>query len=349
MTNPSLRHTQGKPVRETQGEPIQFDLITIGDSTIDTFMKIHDAEIRCDVNNQECKICLPYGSKIPVDAVVYAVAGNAANVAVGAKRLGLATAIYTNLGGDDQGKRILDAFKKEGVDTRFVKITADKKTNASVVLTFEGERTILVFHQNWFYNLPKIGTCSWVYLTSIAENFTSSNIVDEVYHFVKKSGAKLVFGPGTYQLKADIKRYPKLLEACEVMVVNSEEARKILGLHEAQVIEPRDLLTKLLALGPKHIVITDGAHGSYATDGQSYLRLGIIPTEVVEKTGAGDAYTSGLISALARGETLAEAMAWGTINASFEMRHIGTQVGILKLADLQKERRRLKRFRAVNF
>ncbi len=38
-----------------------FDLITIGDSTIDTFVKIHDANVECDINHEEGKICLHYG------------------------------------------------------------------------------------------------------------------------------------------------------------------------------------------------------------------------------------------------------------------------------------------------
>ena len=81
-----------------------FDLITIGDSTIDTFIKILDASVECNINRKDCKICLPYGGKVPVEAIEYAVAGNAANVAVGAKRLGLSVAIYTNPGDDDQGR-----------------------------------------------------------------------------------------------------------------------------------------------------------------------------------------------------------------------------------------------------
>lgn len=325
-----------------------FDLVAIGDSTIDTFIRIHDAALEFDIDRRESKLCIPYGAKIPVDAIAYGVAGNAANVAVGTARLGQRVAIYTNLGNDDQATRIRQAFEKEGIDTRFVKTSKDKGTNLSVVLTFQGERTIFVYHQDWFYHLPDIGPCSWVYLTSMAEAFTRSNICDEVYHFVEKTHAKLAFGPGTYQLKADIKRYPKLLEACEVLIVNMEEAKRILEI-DAGTIQTRDLLSKLLMLGPKHVVVTDGAHGSYATDGQNNLKLGVIPVEVIEKTGAGDAYTSGLLSALVRGESLAEAMAWGTINASFEVQHVGTQVGLLKLADLEKERKKYAKLRAVNF
>lgn len=326
-----------------------IDLVVIGDCAIDTFIRIHDAALEFDINHRESKLCIAYGAKIPVDAIAYGVAGNAANVAVGAARLGLRAAIYTNLGNDDQGRRIREAFEKEGVDTGFVKTSSDKATNLSIVLTFQGERTIFVYHQDWFYELPNISKCSWVYLTSMAETFTSSNICDEVYRFVSKTHAKLAFGPGTYQLKADIKRYPKLLEVCEILIINMEEAKKILEIDAAQMIDVRDLLSKLLMLGPKYVVVTDGVHGSYAGDGQNNLKLGVIPVEVIEKTGAGDAYTSGLLAALFGGETLAEAMAWGTINASFEIQHVGTQVGLLKLADLQKEREKHTELKAVNF
>lgn len=329
--------------------PAHLDIVTLGDSTIDTFIKIHDATVEYGVNNQTGKICIPYGAKIPVDKIAYAVAGNAANVAVGTARLGLKTGIYTNLGEDDQGKRIFEAFEKEGVDTRFVKMDHDKATNLSVVLTFQGERTIFVYHQDWSYHLPNIGSVSWIYLTSMAETFTSSNIMDEVYHFVTRTHAKLAFGPGTYQLKAGVGRYPKILEVCEVLIVNMEEAKKILDIEDGRVVDPKDILSKLLLLGPKRVIVTDGVHGSYATDGQHNLKLGIIPVEVIEKTGAGDAYTSGLLAALTRKETLAEAMVWGTINASAEMQHVGTQVGLLKLADLKKERKKYSKFKAANF
>ena len=77
-----------------------FDLITIGDSTIDTFIKIHDATVECDINKKNCKICIKYGDKIPVDSISHSAAGNALNVAVRGQKLGLKCAIYTNLGGD---------------------------------------------------------------------------------------------------------------------------------------------------------------------------------------------------------------------------------------------------------
>lgn len=326
-----------------------FDIITIGDSTIDTFIRIHDATVECDINRDACKICVPYGSKIPVDSIAYSVAGNAANVAVGAAKLGLKSAIYTNVGDDDQGKTIKSALLSAGVSGDYIHENPGKKSNLSVVLTFQGERTIFVYHQDWYYRLPDLVPCSWVYLTSMAETFTNSNIMDEVFHYVEKSGAKLVFGPGTYQLKADIKRFPKILEHCEVLIVNTEEAKRILAIDQEETVQPADLLSKLLLLGPKIAVITDGEDGSYATDGKQNLKLGIFHTQVVEKTGAGDAYSSGFIAGLNFGLPLAEAMVWGTINASGEIAEVGTQKGIMNKEELLRHRKTVPEFAAVPF
>ncbi len=325
----------------------QFDLITIGDSTIDTFIRIHDATVECDVNREDCKICVPYGAKIPVDSIAYGVAGNAANVAVGASRLGMKVAIYTNLGDDDQGKKIQEELRKQGVDSTYVQTNKGKTSNLSVVLTFQGERTIFVYHQDWFYHLPNLDNSKWVYLTSMAQTFTDSKIMDEVYHYVSKSGAKLAFGPGTFQLKANIKRFPKILDNCELLIVNMTEAKQILGVDSKEVLNPRDTLSKLHMLGPKNVVITDGEEGSYGSDGNHNYKLGVLTTRVIERTGAGDAYSAGLITALNSNESFDEAMVWGTINAGHIISASGTQKALLTREELLRYRKTIAEFVAV--
>lgn len=327
----------------------RFDLITIGDSTIDTFIKIHDATVECDINRESCKICVEYGSKIPVDAIAHEVAGNAANVAMGAAKLGLTTAIYTNLGNDDQGETIKLALERSGIPQDYIKVNAGKNSNLSVVLTFQGERTIFVYHQGWFYKLPDLAPSKWIYLTSMAETFTNSNIMDEVTRYVEKTRAKLAFAPGTFQLKADIKRFPKLLEKCALLIVNMEEAKKILGIDPAERVEPGDILAKLLLLGPKIVVVTDGQDGSYATDGEKNLKAGIFPTQIVEKTGAGDSYAAGLVAALVYGESLAEAMIWGTVNASHVIQEVGPQKGLMDHESLVRHRKSIPELLATKF
>ena len=327
----------------------KFDLITIGDSTVDTFLRIHDATVECDINHEECKICVKYGSKIPVDSIGHGVAGNAANVAVACSKLGLKTAIYTNLGNDDHGENINKQLISQKVAPDYIKVNPGKSSNLSVVMSYQGERTIFVYHQDWFYHLPDLAPSTWIYLTSMAESFTNSNIMDEVCHYIDSTRAKLAFGPGTYQLKADVKRFPKILERCSILFVNHQEAKKILGIDEKERINMRDVLSKMLLLGPKKVIITDGEEGSYATDGQVDLKAGILPYPVVEKTGAGDSYAAGALSALFFGEDLSEAMVWGSLNAAKVVGELGAQNGLLSRDDLVRLRKKESGFIVSKF
>lgn len=325
-----------------------FDLITVGDSTIDTFIKIHDATIECDINKKNCKICIKYGEKIPVDSISHSVAGNAANVAVGGQKLGLKSAIYTNLGDDENGHLIKKKFLQSNVSPEYIQIHSGKESNLSVVLTFKGERTIFVYHQPWDYSLPELSPCSFLYLTSTAESFTKSDLFNEISRYIEKNQPKLIFNPGTYQLKAGVKNYPQILEKCHLLIVNREEARKILEI-EKDDINQKDMLSKLLLSGPKNVVMTDGAEGSFATDGKGFFRAGVFPAQLVEKTGAGDAYASGVVAGLFYKLPLSEAMIWGTINASHAIQFIGTQNGLLAKDDLERHRKAVPELAAVEF
>ncbi len=316
-----------------------FDIITIGDSTIDTFIKIHDATVECDINHEECKICVRYGDKIPVEGLARGVAGNASNVAAACAKLGLKTAIYTNLGDDSDGHLIKKTLAEVGVDPRYIEVDPSKSSNTSIIITFQGERTAFVYHQPWFYHLPDMTSTSWIYFTSVSESFIDSNIVDEVAHYVDRTHAKLAFSPGTFQIKANIKRFPHTLERCELLACNLEEAKKILEIDTSAHVDVHDLLSKLHLLGPKIVLITDGEEGSYASDGGTVLKAGVFPAQIVEKTGSGDAYCAGFIAALAGGETLAEAMIWGTINASHVLQHLGPLSGQMRREDLLRYRK----------
>src|SRR3989344_8508358 len=219
-----------------------FDLISIGDATIDTFIQIHDAEVKCDINKQDCKICVEYGDKSAVDKLTHLVAGNAANNAIGAKRLGLKSAIYVNVGDDSSGKQIYEKLKEEGVSTRYIVVNKGMESNYSAVLNFKGERTIFVYHQAWKYKLPDLEGAKWVYFTSLAPSFTESNLLNELAAYLERTGARLLYNPGTYQMKAGVKKNPRLLSLTELFMVNVEEAKRILGYKDTEDIAVKKLL-----------------------------------------------------------------------------------------------------------
>jgi len=314
-----------------------FDLISIGDATIDNFVLIHDAEIRCNIDKENCKLCIDYGDKISVDRLIHLVAGNAANNAVGGSRLRLKSAIYVNVGSDPSGEQIKAKLRKEGVDIRYVKINEGMESNLSTVINFQGERTILVYHQAWKYDLPDLDRSKWVYFTSVSKSFTQSNLIGQMTQYLTRNGSKLLYNPGTYQMEAGVKKDPQLLSLTEIFIVNKEEAMLILGYKEEEKIDIKKLLKGICDLGPKMAVITDGSEGSYGHDGDKYYRLEIFPAKLVEMTGAGDAYATGVLAGLFHGNDLAEAMRWGAANGASVVEQIGPQAGLLTYEGMQEK------------
>ncbi|TSC60649.1 MAG: putative Ribokinase, partial [Parcubacteria group bacterium Gr01-1014_107] len=94
----------------------RIDFLAIGDITTDAFIRIKDAAVNCDINREHCKLCFSFGEKVPYEFVeVVRAVGNSPNAAVSARRLGLSSALVTNLGDDQNGRECLDTLKKEEV------------------------------------------------------------------------------------------------------------------------------------------------------------------------------------------------------------------------------------------
>lgn len=303
-----------------------FDLISIGDAVIDTFIPLTEAQVKGDL------LCLKYGDKIPVGPSISLVAGNAANNAVGASRLGLKTAHFVNVGGDTDGQKIKEHLKEEKVDTRYLVVNKDLPSNHHLVLDFKGERTILIHHQPWKYHLPELDKAKWIYFTSLSPSYVDSNLIEQIINYLERTGARLVYNPGTFQIKHGINKSIRLLSLTEVFIVNLDEAKLLLG--DTQV---KNLLKKITDLGPKMAVITDGEEGSYGFDGENYWRLGIFPANLVEMTGSGDAFATGLLAGLFYNQTLEEAMRWGAANGASVVEQIGPQAGLLFYEKMQEK------------
>lgn len=322
-----------------------FDLISVGDSVVDTFIPLTDAKIINDKG--EMMLGLRYGDKIPVGDSVSIVAGNACNNAVGAARLNLKTAIYTHVGNKDDDEndfRIKQKLKKEGVDIRFITEDPNLPSNHHIVLNFKGERTILIYHQPWKYKLPDLDKTKWVYFTSLGPTFTQSNLVGELTHYLERTNARLLFNPGTFQIKMGVKKNARLLSLTEVFIVNMEEAKIILGFDESEKVEIKKLLKGIADLGPKMVVITDGEEGSYGFDampagrqGEKFYHLGIFPAKLLEMTGAGDGFATGVLAGLFHGKDLAEAMRWGAANGASVVEQVGPQAGLLTYQGMQEK------------
>lgn len=320
-----------------------YDIISIGDATIDLFVGIDDASVLCNLQKDMCLLCLSYADKIPAASFQRVIGGNAANNAVGSSRLGLKAAFYSIVGGDDIGRRVLETVRKEKVSPEYVVIAKHQETNSSVVLNYKAERTILVYHIDRKYEMPKFKPTKWFYLTSMGKNHMDFHA--EFVEYVRRTDTKLGFNPGTHQLKQGLEKLRPMLEATNVLFVNKEEAQRLVG----QIPDMKELLTAMRRVGPKIVVITDGENGSYAYDGLKYWKCGITDTPVVERTGAGDSFATAFLAALIHGKSVPEALHWGTMNSASVITKVGPEAGLLTKSQMRTWLRKYPKPRAKLF
>jgi sugar/nucleoside kinase (ribokinase family) len=305
-----------------------LDIISLGDATIDTLVEIGDATVACSVDRRNCLLQLRYGDKLPVESISQKVAGNAMNNAVGCARLGLRTAIHTILGLDRSGDTIVQALVENKVSRTFVERDRKHSTNASTVISFEGDRTILVYHAPRTYSLPKLPRSKWLYFTSLAAGHKAYNA--QVRAYVERTGVRLAYNPGTYQFLEGIDEVKKIIAVTHALFVNFEEAQRIVGKKPL-----KECVRALYKLGAAMVFVTDGPHGATAYDGEDMYFMPILPTKVVERTGAGDAFAVGVIAALHEGKNLATALIWGASNSSSVILQQGPQDGLLHRREIE--------------
>ncbi len=317
----------------------QYDFVAIGDIVVDAFIELAKdyADVSIDLDTGRKTLKMPFGSKLPYeDVTVINAVGNSPNAAVSAHRIGLKTALVTNVGNDRYGSDCLDALRQEGVHTDYVKVHENKITNYHYVLRYGAERTILIKHEKYPYALPDFATPPrYIYFSSIGEHGIDHHF--EIAKYVKAHPeTKLIFQPGTFQINLGAEKLKAIYEVTEIFFCNKEEAQKILHSTEQDV---PTLIRKFKELGPKMPVITDGPSGAYVVDEDDqawHMPMYPDPAEPVDRTGAGDAFASTFTAAIALGKTPAEALAWGPINSMSVVQYIGAQKGLLTLSAIEE-------------
>jgi len=310
----------------------KIDFLAIGDIVIDAFIELKDAHVHCKIDSDACELCVRFGDKVPYESVtVLPAVGNSPNASVCAARLGLNSALVTNIGDDKHGTDCLDSLKNNKVNTNYVITENGKNTNYHYVLRYNVDRTILVKHTEFNYKFPQIEKVSWVYLSSLAENSIEYH-TEIAEYFKNHPEIKLAFQPGTFQIKFGAEKLKEIYAHTEIFFCNVEEAETILGKENKK--ENKDILVLsqgIKALGPKIVAISDGPNGAYLYFNDELWHMPVYPdiAPPVDRTGAGDAFSSTFTVALALGKSPLEAFSWGPINSMSVVQKVGAQQGLL--------------------
>ena len=216
-----------------------------------------------------------------------------------------------------------------------VNVDSPNHTVRNFVLTYAGERTILVRHADFSYHwkgFRQHEIPAWLYVNSLGPDALTyqDEIVDWLDAHPK---VRLAFQPGTFQVDAGTQRLSRMYERADVLLCSRTAASDITGLPVGEVDETLDALRKL---GSHSAVVFDVTGDADAANDTERLSIEPFPeaNPIVDATGTGDAFAATLVAALVRGVSLREALRWAGVNASSVSRHFGTQDGLLRVAEL---------------
>lgn len=314
-----------------------YDVVTIGSAVLDIFMKSDKFKV---VQSGDIPggiaMCEVYGGKMEVEEVAIVSGGGATNTAVSFSRKELKTAIVAEMGNDPQSLLIHRDLEEAQVDTRFMAQELDETTAVSVVLIADdGGRSIMVYRgaaamlTKSDVPLGELET-RWVHITSLGGNM---ELLKNILIWAKSNRVRVSLNPGMKEI-AHKDKLLSLLSMIEILFLNRDEAKELWGIDFADeaLWKSRQSLS-----GPLVTVITDGARGGKVMiNGDVSFFEGIKVKDVVDTTGAGDAFASGMVAGVLYGKTYEQSVGWGIKNATSVLKYVGAKKGLLTLAEINK-------------
>jgi sugar/nucleoside kinase (ribokinase family) len=188
-----------------------------------------------------------------------------------------------------------------------------------------GERTILNFKgsmptaRSSELDLSIVEEGDWVYISSLGD----MDLLDRIITLAAANNVKVMLNPAGVELQ-QTEKLKGLLDDVHVLAVNKEEAQLIV---HGETLE--ELVRHLTNYVPV-VVVSDGPNGVVATNGETIVTAGMYEdVPVVDRTGAGDAFGSGFLSAYSQGKSLSESIVFASANSTSVVQFIGAKEGIL--------------------
>jgi len=314
-----------------------YDVVTIGAAILDIFMKSEKFKV---VQSGDIPggiaMCEVYGGKMEVEEVIIASGGGATNCAVSLAKKELKTAVIAEMGNDPQALLVHKNLEEVGVDTRFLVQEQDETTAVSVILIADdGGRSIMV-HRGASAMLTKHDLplndleTRWIHISSLGGNM---DLLKTILQWAKNKQVRVSFNPGLKEI-AQKEKLLSLLSMVEILFLNREEAKQLWGIDYSD----EELWKSMQPLpGARVTVLTDGGRGGkLSINGKVSFYQPEKVKKIVDTTGAGDGFASGMIAGVLYGKTYEQAVNWGIKNATGVLAYVGAKRGLLSLVEVSK-------------
>ncbi len=242
--------------------------------------------------------------------------GKGLNQAVAAARAGATTAFIGAVGGDAAGQTLIAVASNDGIDLAQLAVVADSPTGrALITVDAAGENSIVVVPgANGSVEVSTVPRSSVV----LVQLEIPLGAVQDSLALARAAGSTTILNPAP---AAELT--PDLLSLCDIVIPNEHEVESLGG------------VDAVLGHGVKHVIVTRGGAGAdvHAADGTT-IHLPALDTEVVDTTGAGDAFCGNLAARLAAGDSVGQAARWAVAAGGLAVSRHGAIPSLPHAADV---------------
>ena len=306
-------------------------IIGIGNALVDLLIETDSDDILKELN-------LPKGSMQLVDNETKALiaeksnslkksmasGGSAANTVHGIARLGTEAAFIGTVGTDEIGKFFSDDLKKSNITPLLNHIDSPSGL-ASTLISKDGERTFGTFLgaaiELGADNLSDDHFKGYDVLHIEGYLVQNHDLVERALSLAMNNGLKVSIDLASYNVVEDNIDFltEMVIKYVDIVFANEEEAKAFTGM------EPEMALDKIATMTDIAIVKV-GKEGSFVKSGDEKLKIGVIDTNVVDTTGAGDLYAAGFLHGLVNDKGFEYSGKLGALLAGTVISNIGAKI-----------------------
>lgn len=261
--------------------------------------------------------------------------GKGANQAVAAARLGARVALAARVGLKENGAAMVEQLKGECVDTGFVAQPADEVPGVALIVVGaeDGENQIVtVAGSNGTLPLAQVEALELTGLRwLVAQQELPLESVARAFDRAHAAGVKTLLNAAPYRAGCE-----SLLPRVDLLVVNALEAQALVTTLGGGAAEPEMLAQALRAQGPSAVLVSLGADGLCWVDADGARRVPARRVKAVDTVGAGDTLVGALVTALAEGQPIDQALSFAQAAAALAVSRPGVQDAMPRRSEVEQ-------------
>ncbi|MEK5480257.1 sugar kinase [Paenibacillus sp. FSL R5-0407] len=268
--------------------------------------------------------------------------GSPANIVMNTKKLGINSRLASAVGVDGLGSFLLNRVSSAGVDTDLIQQV--EHSTSMVVVTKSQGTPIPIFYRDADYRLSYTAELDQAVKNSKIIHFSCwpvsrtpvRHTMEEVIKQARAHDCLICFDPNYHHMlwekdEDGIEYIKSLIGKVDIVKPSEDDAERLFGKdsHLNQI-------DKFLSLGAKLVIMTLGREGAIVSNGQETIQFDTLAEQIVDTTGAGDAFWSGFYSGLVKGYTLQQSLNLGFAVSAYKLKFLGAVIDLPQLEEIRQ-------------